>query len=383
MQPTPHVEKGAPIVIVGAGMAGFAVARELKARQVKKPVLLLTADDGAWYSKPLLSHVLSSSRPVQSLLMEPAKASDTYSVDIRPRFRVTHVDTRAQSVTGDDGRVVCYSKLILATGARAIQPWQGSRVFSVNSANNMQMLEPSLKDARRVLIAGAGFVGLEFANDWARVGKSVTVASLEGPLANLVPLEVSTWIQTKLEKAGVRFIQGRVALQNSSDTDVKVAIGDSTESFDLLVSAIGLTADVEVWKQVGLSTGSQGVLVNEQFRTSDPNVYALGDVMEYQGRAWRFVAPMLHAAKVIADNLTGVSASEKFGVLGISLKCPDAPITMSLPSHNASGSWTVDAAEEFIEARFSTERGLEGFILGGAAAAKRRSLQAELPAFSG
>lgn len=378
MQLNPAPENGLPIVIVGAGMAGFAVARELKARGVAEPVVLLTADEGAWYSKPLLSHSLSTNRPAESLLMTREKASATYSADIRPGFKVSGVNVSAKTVTSADGQAVSYSKLVIATGARAIQPWKGNRVFSVNSAKDFQALEPVLKNARNVLIAGAGFVGLEFANDWLRAGKSVTVASLDGPLANLVPQEVSTWIQARLERAGVRFVRGRVALQQISEESVEVALGDTLETFDLLVSAVGLTADVELWKQGGLLTGPHGVVVNERFQSSNPDIYAVGDAVEYQGRAWRFVAPMMHAAKVIADNLTGTVSRESFGALGINLKCPDAPITMSLPSPNAQGRWLVDSNSDFVDAKFSNGDSFEGFILGGVATAKRMSYQSEL-----
>ena len=370
-----------PILIIGAGMAGFAVARELKQRGNTREVVMLTASHGGFYAKPLLSHGLSRSKPAASLLMPAEKAGAANRVRIVANTRVERVDVKTRTVHCGDGHTLEYSHLVVATGAQPLNFWGGERIFSVNSAVDMSRLEPELARARQVLVAGAGFVGLEFANDWAKAGKQVTVVSLAGPLSPLVPEEVSAWVQSRLAAAGIRFIQGKLAasvegeqvLAQVENGSADAAVQSSNPlAFDLMLSAVGLGADVALWSQAGLQCTRHGVRVNERFQTSEPDVFALGDVMDYQGRPWRFVAPLNHAAKVIASNLCGVDATENFGAMGISLKCPDAPLALVLPSPTQEGSWVLDRADEELEARFLNGNQMHGYILGGAATSRRK-----------
>lgn len=370
-----------PIVIVGGGMAGFAVARELKQRGNTRDVLMLTADEGRFYAKPLLSHVLSRATPAAALLMSLEKAASANQVRVVPHTEVVRADFEAKTVHAADGRAFRYGDLVVATGARPLNFWRGDHIFSVNSASDMSRLEPILEGAKTILIAGAGFVGLEFANDWARAGKQVTVVSLDGPLRPLVPQSVSAWVEDNLTRAGVHFVRGRLTpVHEGAGLCAEVGGKRLTARFDLMLSAVGLGPDVALWNQAGLVTGRHGLVVNASFETNIAHVYAVGDVMEFQGQAWRFVTALNHAAKVIASNLGGQESREDFGALPISLKCPDSPLAMMLPRVQGSGSWEAKAGDADLEATYRQDGKLRGFVLGGTAANRRRQFEDELAA---
>ena len=370
-----------PIVIVGGGMAGFAVARELKQRGNTRDVLMLTADKGSFYAKPLLSHGLSRATPAAALLMPPEKAASANQVRVVAHTEVVHADFKAKTVYAADGRAFTYGDLVVATGATPLNLWQGDGIFSVNSASDMSRLEPALNGAKTVLIAGAGFVGLEFANDWSRAGKQVTVVSVDGPLRPLVPESVSAWVEENLTRAGVHFVRGRLTpMSEGTGLCVEVDGNRLAQRFDLMLSAVGLGADVTRWNQAGLVTGRHGIVVNAHFETNIAHVYAVGDVMEYQGRAWRFVTALNQAAKVIASNLHGQESCENLGVLPISLKCPDSPLAMVLPRLQGEGMWETKAGDADLEATYRQDGKLKGFVLGGTAANRRRQFEEELVA---
>jgi rubredoxin-NAD+ reductase len=368
-----------PVIIVGAGMAGFSVARELKARGVG-PVLMLSADEGRFYAKPLLSHTLSREKPAAKLLMDRAACEEQYGVRIFPHTAVVGFDTARRRLTTAAGATFDYEHLVLATGAAPVAPWEGPRIFSVNSAADMHQMEPALARAQRVLVAGAGFVGLEMANDWLRAGKNVTVAAAAAPLHQVLPAVASAWVQQRLEAAGIVFGCGQVTL--ASEIGYVKASVDGVPlpaPFDMVLSAIGLRSNTTLAQAGGLATGAHGLLVDADFVTSDPHVLALGDVIEQHGRPWRFVAAHNHAAKVIAGRLAGGALPAAPARMPISLKCPDAPLMMVLPNGTGTVHWEqVVASNDELELRATRFGEACGYVLGGVATGRRARLDAWL-----
>jgi rubredoxin-NAD+ reductase len=368
-----------PVIIVGAGMAGFAAARELKARGVG-PVLMLAADDGQFYAKPLLSHSLSRRAPAAKMLTNRETCESQYGVRIVPHTTVSGFDPKLQRLTTAAGASFEYDHLVLATGALPSTPWAGPRIFSVNNARDMQAMDLALERANHVLVAGAGFVGLEMANDWHRSGKTVTVASAAAPLSPLLPAQASVWVQARLEAVGISFARGALTLFNQPNhviaTVSEVAL---PAAFDLVLSAVGLRSNTELARAGGLVTGVHGLVVDDKFRTSTPNVLALGDVIEQAGRPWRFVAALNHAAKMIASHIAGTDSPAPPVSMPISLKCPDAPLVLVLPDGEAAVSWKqVSSTQDGLELRATRSGEACGYILGGAATKQRAALDAWL-----
>lgn len=190
------------VVIVGSGLAGYAVARELRKLNTAVPITLLSADHAGFYSKPMLSNVLSTGKDPASLLNGDAeKMRSQLKIDIRPNHCVTAIDLAQNVIQSTNGEDVSYDQLILAIGADQIHlPIQGDavgKIYTVNDLDDYQTFYAALVKKKRVSIIGAGLIGCEFANDLAIAGYRVHVIdiSLE-PLGRLLPSEAGAFFDT-------------------------------------------------------------------------------------------------------------------------------------------------------------------------------------------
>ena len=166
----------APLVVVGSGLAGYAVAREFRKLDKETPLVVLSRDHGGYYSKPMLSNALAGQKTAASLLMKPAeKMAAELNADVRGGVAVQHIDTAARQLTLANGEVLHYRDLVLALGADPIRvPLAGDAadaVCSVNDLDDYARFSQALEGAHSVAILGAGLIGCEFANDLLHRGR--------------------------------------------------------------------------------------------------------------------------------------------------------------------------------------------------------------------
>src|SRR5574343_320869 len=209
-----------PVVIVGAGLAGYNLARELRKASADLPMVVISQDGAGFYSKPMLSNALASGKTATTLVMKSAeKMSEELRARVLPRTRVTQVDASAQSLTLDSGEVLRYRDLVLAVGADPVHlPLEGDGANSVLSVNDLddfarfsQALDTAAagQPAQRVVILGGGLIGCEFANDLLARGVQPTVVDVaDRVLARLLPAEASDRLQAQLQAAGTQFKLG-------------------------------------------------------------------------------------------------------------------------------------------------------------------------------
>jgi len=238
-----------PIVIIGSGLAGYAVARELRKLDAEQSILLLSADHAGFYSKPMLSNALSTGKTPDLIINGDAvKMASQLDIAIRPNCRVWAINKTSRTVTVDDNEQIAYHKLVLALGADQIRlPLHGSgvdKILTVNDLDDYRRFRHALIDKKRVVIIGAGLIGCEFANDLAAAGYKVDVVDIaEKPLGRLLPPEAGAFLQQKLEAIGVNF---------HFDTSVQ-SIDQAGEEMHLtLASGVMLDTDI-VLSSVGLS----------------------------------------------------------------------------------------------------------------------------------
>jgi rubredoxin---NAD+ reductase len=401
----------APVVIIGAGLAGWTVARELRKLSADLPITLITADSGDFYAKPALSNALAQKKTPAQLVNTPAaQMAAQHGVKLLAHTRVSSIDRAAKQVLTAEG-AVAYSQIVLATGAQPIRiPIQGNaahRVLSVNSladytvfshellkksatsrheisANSYQ--NHSVTDAapHRILIMGAGLIGCEFANDLAAAGHVVTVADpAPRALAALLPEEASGALQDALAQLGIEWKLGASVqrLDKSPEDAITATLSNGERlSADIVLSAIGLRPDLALAQSAGLAT-ERGILVNAQLQTSDAAVYALGDGAQYSqeslksiSRPLPYVLPIMQAAKLLAANIMAVQQGAElkalsFPVMPIAIKTPALPLLIAPPAPGESGTWQLFTENEW---QWLNDQGqLKGFALAGAASAQR------------
>lgn len=376
-----------PIIIVGSGLAGYAVARELRKLDADIPILMLTGDHGGFYSKPMLSNALSSGKTPESIINgDAAHMASQLKISIRPYCRVAVINQLEQTVTLTDGEEIAYDRIVLALGADQVRlPLTGSgveKVLSINDLDDYKKFRNELIGKKRVSIIGAGLIGCEFANDLAAAGYQVDVIDISAqPLGRLLPPEGGAFIRQKLEAAGVVF-HLNTSTQSVEQEDGRLRLTFSTGmsiDTDLVLSAVGLLPRTQLASAAGIKI-NRGIMVNRILQTQFANIYAVGDCAEVEGKVLPFVLPISHAARALAATLAGNPTQVMYPAMPVIVKTPACPTVVSPPDFSIKGEWHVDIDQESVKALYRDEAGnLLGYALLGAGVKEKNILSAQLP----
>lgn len=377
----------APVVIIGTGLAGYNLAREWRKLDTQTPLLLISADDGRFYSKPMLSTGFAKNKDAEGLVMTEAGAmAEQLMAEIRTHTSVTGIDPQQRRVwLGEEA--VNYRDLILAWGAEPIRvPVEGDAqdsIYPLNDLEDYARLRAALAGKRRVLILGAGLIGCEFANDLRAGGFEVdVVAPSEQVMPGLLHPSAATAVQAGLQEIGVRFHLGAMLASLNHVGDAlqgRLSDGQLIEC-DAVLSAVGLRPRTALAAAAGLEV-NRGVVVNRQLGTSHGHIYALGDCAEVDGLNLLYVMPLMACARALARTLNGEPTAVAYGPMPITVKTPACPLVVSPPPNGYRGEWTVEGAGADIRALCRDDSGaLLGYALTGAAVQGRLALNRELPA---
>jgi rubredoxin-NAD+ reductase len=374
------------IVIVGAGLAGYTLAKEFRKLDKQTPLHIITEDDGHFYSKPMLSNALSKNKTADDLVTTTAiEMAAQLNATIWSNTFVKSIDTQTRTVTTDQ-QSVNYSKLVLAVGASQIKPpLKGNAIDNVVSVNNLQdyaKFRILLEDAKHVAIIGPGLIGCEFANDIIDTGRSVTVIGpANTPLDRLLPPQAGKALQDRLSQLGVHWHLGVTADSvDRQNGNYVISLSDGeVVAADLVLSAVGLKPNIDLAANAGLAI-NRGIVVNRTLLSSVEDIYALGDCAEIEGMVLPFVLPIMHAARALAKTLSGNATKLSFPAMPVVIKTPAHSIVVASPPLAAVGDWQVSVEEGGVRALFQdAEQKLLGYVLTGAAVQDKQKLTKELP----
>jgi rubredoxin-NAD+ reductase len=413
-----------PIIIIGAGLAGWTTAREFRKLDANTPVVMITADSGDFYAKPTLSNAFAQKKAPDQLVVTPAaKMAETQNVTLLAHTRVLGFDPYVKTVsTEKDGikQSFDFSSLVLATGAAPIRiPVAGDaaeQVLSVNSLDDFIVFYDALKSVSsrcihclssyennsenppetepktalaKIVIMGAGLIGCEFANDLINAGYPVSVVDpASRPLGALLPEAASEQLRQALHDLGVQWHFGTTVQEvnqaanqadKAADAALQVTLANGeTIPADVVLSAIGLRADTRLAAAAGLAC-ERGIQVDSALQTSAPNVYALGDSAQYASAGnstLPYVMPIMNAARALAQTLAQTLAGKPtdvvFPVMPVAVKTPALPLMIAPPKMGSQGQWTSTEPNVWL---FNNEQNVTvGFVLAGAQTAKRAEM---------
>jgi rubredoxin---NAD+ reductase len=361
------------IVVIGSGLAGFGVLRELRRLSPDAKLTMVTLEDGHFYSKPALSTALAKDKTAETLVTSNAeKMIAQLKLDARIGREAESIDRKGKALCTTGGPIL-YDKLVLAMGATPFRPEidgdAAHRAISVNQLEHYAYFREQLPDNSRVLIMGSGLVGTEFANDLITNGYQVTVVDLLPlPLAQLLPPAVGDAVRDALASEGVEWHLGRklVAINYKGDAPGYIATLDDGTNIeaDVVLSAVGLRPSVSLAHEAGIDVGI-GIKVNQYGQTSDPDIYAIGDCAEYQHGVSAYVTPIMAAARGIAPSALGTPTEIRFPPLAVQVKTTVFPINLLPPTRGCIGEWHMTESDASGEKHLFIDDGgvVRGYVL--------------------
>jgi len=378
------------ITIIGTGLAGYNLAKEIRKLDKSTGITLITADRGESYSKPVLSNTLSRGKSVDQLVLSTAsEMAEQLSATIKTETVVNAIDIHQRVIETSKGNF-SFDKLVLATGAHQRKPpVEGNAVDAILTVNNLddyRQFQDHISSVRHVAIIGSGLIGCEFANDLLAIDREVTViGSAQYPLDRLLLPEIGEQLRDVFERKGINWQLGaRVSAVSKSDStgsgySIQMSNGSVVEA-DLVLSATGLFPNISLAEKAGLSI-NRGVVVDRYLETSEKDIYALGDCMEVEGMLLPYILPIMHCSRTLSRTLTGEKTRLRYPAMPVVVKTPDYPVVVSLPAENINGDWQLELDSQGAKALYVDTTGkLNGFILTGDKLSEKQALTKQLPA---
>jgi len=272
------------VVIVGAGAAGNAAAEMLRREGYDGPITMIGADESVPCDRPNLSKdYLAGSAPEEWIPLRPREFYAEQKIALRTGVAVERVEVAARSVTLSSGEKIAYGALLLATGADPVPLTlpgaSGGRVHTLRSLADSRAIIERAKDAKRAIVVGAGFIGLEAAASLRARGVHVTVVAPEAvPLARVMGDALGAEIRKIHEEHGVLFHMG--AKLTAIDDASVVLDGGTKLPADLVIVGVGVRPAIAIAEAAGLAI-DRGVAVDEHLATSANGIYAAGDIARW------------------------------------------------------------------------------------------------------
>jgi nitrite reductase (NADH) large subunit len=337
-----------PLVIIGNGMAAARLCEELSKRALGRyAVAVIGEEPQLAYNRVLLSSVLSGETASDDIALRPARWWRDRGVTLQYGCAASAIDPLARTVTLADGRTLAFARLVLATGSRAVRlPLPGADlegVLTFRDLADVSSISNAGRNGGRVVVIGGGLLGLEAAYGLAKAGASVTLVhlmdrlmerQLDAPAAALLKRAVEAkGIEVLLNVETARFVgDGAVAGVELKDGRVLEA--------DTVVVAVGIKPNAEIAAAAGLDV-KRGIVVDDQLKTSAPNIFAIGECAEHRGTCYGLVEPAYEQARVLAKHLAGEVAEYRGSAVATNLKVAGINVY-------SAGSFLSDATSEQI-----------------------------------
>jgi nitrite reductase (NADH) large subunit len=299
------------LVVIGNGMAGMRVVEEMikLGADTDYGVTVFGAEPHVNYNRILLSSVLAGDKMADDIVINPRAWYDEHDIDLIIGDPVTAIDRDARTVTAASGRVVAYDKLLIATGSKPLAPSiPGLGLPGVCAFRDIADVEKMLVASRlhrRAVVIGGGLLGLEAAWGLTKRGMSVALVHLMPTLMERqLDAPSGQLLQRDLDKRGIAFFtdgQTEEILGTERAEGVRLADGREIPA-DLVVLAIGIRPNIDLARAAGLEV-NRGIVVTDAMRTSDPDIFAVGECVEHRGQVFGLVAPIWDQAKTCAARL--------------------------------------------------------------------------------
>lgn len=300
------------LLIIGLGMATMKLLDEMVTLGAHKcfNIQVLSAESEAGYNRILLSHVLAGQQSLAQITTHDQAWFDQHGISVHFSQKAAQIDTQKTKVITESDAIFQYDKLVLATGSQAVRlPIEGANKHNLLTFRDVQdvqrLLTIPLQNPAPVVVVGGGLLGLEAAYGLVKQGHQVTVLHRSDRiLSQQLDNEAGRMLQNQLESLGIKFrLNSQLAAIQAEQNVNGVMLEDDTHlKAKAVVMAVGIQPNIELAQRSGLMC-KQGVLVDQQMQTSQADIFALGECVEFEGQTYGLVAPIYRQAKVLAQNL--------------------------------------------------------------------------------
>ena len=307
------------LVVIGNGMAGARVVEEILARGGGQQfeITMFGDEPTGNYNRILLSNILNGSYQEDEIMLNPLDWYRENDIRLLAGVRASGILRRARLVFAEDGTPQPYDKLIIATGSRALLPPMSGTTMADGALKPGVFVFRTLEDCRRIArfaegktsaaVIGGGLLGLEAARGLQNFGLEVNVVHLAGHLMQQqLDAEAGGIVKANMEKLGVKVLLKKnttAILGEDRVLGLRFSDGGTLEC-DMVVISAGIRPNWEIAAGCGLPT-ERAIVVDDQMRTEDRDVYAVGECAQHRGQVYGLVAPLWEQAKVLADHITG------------------------------------------------------------------------------
>jgi len=310
------------VVIIGGGASGASCAARLRRLDESAEILIIERTNEISIANCGLPYYVSNTINERDkiLVSTPEKFKAWFNIEVKLNSEVVEINKDEKFVTLNNGEKIGYDKLVLSTGANPIvPPFNGidrEKVFTVRTLNDAVKIKEYIKNnnSKKAIVVGGGFIGVEMAENLAELGLTTTLIELQDQIIAPVDYEIASVAQNEMRDNGVELILSDGVKEFNGD---KIILNSGHEvEFDLVVMAIGVKAEINLAKNIGLET-NRGIIVNEYMQTSSPDIYAAGDSVEIKdfvtgvNTIIALAGPANRQGRIIADNICGLNSTYK------------------------------------------------------------------------
>ena len=310
------------VAVVGNNVAGTTFSKALRDADNEVEIEIFTDETVPYYARPKLIDFVSGAIGEADVLFYPMEWYEKNRLSLRLGSRVEKIDVQGKRIqVGKEW--TAYDKLVLANGSRAfLPPFKGlpkDNVFTLRTLEDAKRIRDAAVNANRVVVIGGGLLGLETARALSAgfPGLEVTILEYaEHLLMRQLDHEGAKILQDWISQTGTKVLtkaETEELLGEGNATAVKLKDGRVIEC-DMVVVSAGARADLSLAKDAGLEV-NRGVKIDGSLRTSGDDVYAIGDVAEYEGRVWGMIPPALDQARVAAKKVLGIDGPDYQGTV--------------------------------------------------------------------
>jgi len=321
------------LAIIGCGIAGMTAATTLRQRNPDAKVTLYTDENHPYYPRPKLYSILSGEAQPSDIYAFPTEWFENQGIRIQMGKEVASVDTTRKKLLFQNGTEANYDKLLLANGARPfLPPVKGvdkTGVFTLRSIDDALRIREYARKVGKAIVIGGGLLGLEFAASLHRLGQQVDVVEIfPRLLPNQLDAEGAETFKSQIEKVGLNVVLGvktQEILGEKTVSGIALDNGNILQGRLVLFSA-GIRPNAEMAGDAGIKV-NRGVVVDQYLKTSAPDVFAAGDVAEFEGKVYGIIPAAEEQARAAALNMLDARHSYRGSLPSNTLKIVGVDLT--------------------------------------------------------